>query len=372
MLRIIDANLDRLGEGLRVLEDIARFVLEDIRITEKLRRMRHELIAIDPALKSRLLAARDSVGDVGRGGAGGGDRKRLIDVVTANAKRAQESLRVLEELAKLPQVPAELRERRFEEARFTLYEIERELALRLARQDRRNRVAGLYVIIDAQTLGASRESRVQSRESGREGNSSLQPPASSLSEAEAARQVIQGGARVIQLRDKHRSKRELIPLTRELRQICAEAGVLFIVNDYVDLALATDADGVHLGQNDLPVPLAREILPLDKIIGCSARTVELALKAQEEGADYIGVGSIYSSPTKPSAEVIGLGRLRDIRNAVSLPVVALGGVNESNVGEVLEAGADSVAVIDAVLNAEDTRMATHRLVAKCSPSNTSR
>ncbi|MCL0036670.1 thiamine phosphate synthase [Dehalococcoidia bacterium] len=340
MLRIIDANLDRLSEGLRVLEDISRFILEDIRITEKLRRMRHELIAIDPALKIRLLAARDSMADVGREGAVGGviDRKRLIDVVSANARRAQESLRVLEELAKLPQAPAELGEQRFEETRFTLYEIEKELALRLVRQDRRNRLAGLYVILDAETLGER-------------------------SEAEAARQVIQGGARVIQLRDKHRSKRELIPVTRELKQICAGAGVLFIVNDYIDLALATDADGVHLGRNDLPVPLAREILPLDKIIGCSARTVELAIQAQEEEADYIGVGSIYSSPTKPNAEVIGLGRLRDIRNAISLPIVALGGLNESNVSEVIEAGADCVAVIDAVLNARDIRMATHRLAA---------
>jgi thiamine-phosphate pyrophosphorylase len=194
------------------------------------------------------------------------------------------------------------------------------------------------VIIDAQTLGER-------------------------SEAEAARQVIQGGARVIQLRDKHRSKRELLPVARELKQICAETGVLFIVNDYVDLALATDADGVHLGQNDLPVHLAREIMSLDKIIGCSARTVELALKAEEEGADYIGVGSIYSSPTKPGAEVIGLGRLHQIKEAVSLPIVALGGINESNISEVIKAGADCVAVIDAVLNAPDIRTATHRLAA---------
>jgi len=337
MLRIIDANLDRLSEGLRVLEDIARFILQDIRITEQLRNMRHEM-AVDSALKIRLLAARDSATDVGREGGGVIDRKRLVDVVSANASRAQESLRVLEELAKLPQAPAELGEWRFEKARFTLYEIEKELVLRLVRQDRRNRLAGLYVIIDAQTLGER-------------------------SEAEAACQVIQGGARVIQLRDKHRSKRELISVARKLKQICAEASVLFIVNDYVDLALAIDADGVHLGRNDLPVPLARKILPLDKIIGCSARTVELAIEAQEEEADYIGVGSIYSSPTKPGAEVIGLGRLHDIRNAVSIPIVALGGVNESNVSEVIKAGADCVAVIDAVLSARDIRMAAHRLAA---------
>ncbi len=337
MLRIIDANLDRLSEGLRVLEDIARLILEDIPLTERLRRMRHEA-AVDPALKIRLLAARDSAADVGRERAGGYDRKRLIDVVSANAKRAQESLRVLEELAKLPQMSAELAGRSFQKSRFALYEIERELALRLVRQDRRNRLAGLYVILDSQTLGKR-------------------------SAAGAARQAIQGGARVLQLRDKQRSKREVVPLTRELKQICAEAGVIFIVNDYIDLALAIDADGVHLGRDDLPVQMARAILPPEKLIGCSARTVALALAAEEEGADYVGVGSMYPSPTKPDAEIIGLGRLREIKNAVSIPVVALGGVNESNVSEVIKAGADCVAVIDAVLNSPDIQMAAERLAA---------
>lgn len=340
MLRIIDVNLDRLGEGLRVLEDVARFILEDFRLTEQLRNIRHEL-AVDTDLRIRLLAARDSATDLGREVSVGGaiDRKHLIDVVSANARRAQESLRVLEELAKLPQAPGELGKWRFEKTRFSLYQIEKELSLRLVRRGFRNRLTGLYVIIDAQTLGER-------------------------SDAEATRQVIQGGASVIQLRAKHRDKRELIPVVRELKDICAEAGVLFIVNDHIDLALAIEADGVHLGQNDLPVPLAREILPLDKMIGCTARTVELAVATQKAGADYIGVGSIYSSPTKPGAEVIGLGRLRAIRGAVSIPIVALGGLNQSNVSEVIEAGADCVAVVDAVLNAPDIRMATRRLAAK--------
>ena len=338
MLRLIDANLDRLGEGLRVLEDIARFTLGNTRITEKLKAMRHELITVDPALRSKLLTARDSERDVGREGVEEA-RENVIALVTANAKRAQESLRVLEEFAKLPEMHQKLEGRKFEQARFTLYEIEKEITLRLVRQDKKERISGLYVIIDTPALA------------GR-------------SEAEATRQVISGGVKVVQLRDKHRNRRELVPIAHELKQICAEANVLFIVNDYIDIALATDADGVHLGQSDLPVHPAREILPLNKLIGCSVRTVEQALQAQEEGADYIGLGSIYHSPTKPDAEVIGLERLRQVKKAISLPVIALGGINEGNVDEVLDAGADSVAVIGAVLSTEDIQSAAGRIAAR--------
>jgi thiamine-phosphate pyrophosphorylase len=339
--RIIDANLDRLGEALRVLEDIARFILDDAHLSEKLKNIRHDLIPVDPSTKNKLLAARDTEGDVGheRAAISGSARQSVSDLVTANAKRAEESLRVLEEFAKLPETPAELKGRRFEQARFTLYGIEREITLRLARWDKRERITGLYAIIDAQTL------------------------AGRISEAEAARQIIRGGAKVIQLRDKRRSKGELVPIAQELRQICAQAEVLFLINDYVDLALATDADGVHLGQSDLPVCLARRVLPLDKIIGCSVRTVEQAQKAQDEGADYIGVGAIYPSPTKPDAGVIGIEGLRKIRDAILLPIVALGGIKPSNVDEVLEAGANSIAAISAVLS-DKIEASTRRLAAK--------
>jgi thiamine-phosphate pyrophosphorylase len=341
MLRLMDANLDRLSEGLRVLEDVARFVLDDIHTTEKLKRMRHELTATDPVFQNRLLSARDSGGDVGREGGGitGTPRNHIIDLVAANAKRAQESLRVLEEFAKLPEMPAEVAERNFEHARFTLYEIEKLLTFRLARHEQREKVAGLYVIIDSQTLV------------GRD-------------EIEITRQVIQGGASVVQLRDKHRDKRDLIAVADELKKICAGAGVPFLINDHVDVAVAIDADGVHVGQNDLPVSLAREMLALDKIIGCSARTVDLALRAEQDGADYIGVGAMYFSSTKTDAEVVGPGGLSEIKNAVSVPIVAIGGISEENISQVIEAGADSVAVIGAVLNSGDIMEATNKMAAK--------
>ncbi|MDY6912413.1 MAG: thiamine phosphate synthase, partial [Chloroflexota bacterium] len=326
MLRLMDANLDRLSEGLRVLEDVSRFILDDIRTTEVLKRIRHDLTPTDPALKNKLLTARDSARDVGREGSGiaGTERHHIADLVTANARRAQQSLRVLEEFTKLPQTPDQLKERNFEQARYTLYEIERELTLNLTRYNSSGRIVGLYVIIDNQTLAGH-------------------------SEIEAARQAIEGGAGVVQYRDKYRPRKESIPVARELKRICAETGVLFIVNDSIDIAMAIDADGVHIGQSDLPLSIAKDLLPPDRIIGCSVRTVEQAIQAQKEGADYLVVGDIYHTPTKQEAEAIGLERLSLIKDSVSLPIVAFGGINETNAGKVIKAGADSIAVISAIL-----------------------
>ncbi len=337
-MRLMDANLDRLSEGLRVLEDISRFILGNVHTTETLKRMRHELTSTCPSFKNALLASRDSEGDIGRESPIAGiKRKHLIDLVTANAKRAQESLRVLEEFAKLPEVPTEMAERNFEQARFTLYEIERELTLLLSRQDKLERIDGVYVIIDSQALVK-------------------------VSAIEATRQVISGGAGIIQLRSKAQDKKELLNLASTMSDVCAEADTLFIVNDSVDVALAIDADGVHLGDSDLPVVVARQILPADRIIGCTVRTVDQALQAEADGADYIGVGSVFPSLTKPSVDVVGLERLREIRSASSLPIVAIGGVNEGNARDVMENGADSIAIISAILNSEDMKTATKQLI----------
>jgi len=342
MLRLMDANLDRLSEGLRVLEDVSRFILGDARTTETLKRLRHELTATDSEFKNKLLIARDSEDDIGRESpVKGTERKHISDLVTANAKRAQEALRVLEEFAKLPDMPPQMSERNFEQARFILYEIEKGLTLLLSRQEKRDRINGLYVIIDAEKLTGSNVT-------------------------EATQQVVDSGASVVQFRSKHANKRDLIAVAGTIKEICNRADVLFIMNDHIDVALAIDADGVHLGQNDIPVSLAREMLPPNRIIGCSTRTVEKAIQAQEEGADYLGVGAIFPSPTKSDAEVIGPEKLREIRDATALPIVAIGGIDEGNAREVMENGADCLAVISAVLDTEDIEAATHRLTAKIS------
>ncbi len=154
-----------------------------------------------------------------------------------------------------------------------------------------------------------------------------------------------------------------MPIARQLRALCTEHKALFIMNDCLDIALETDADGLHVGQEDLPVKIARKWLPPDKILGSSANTIELAVAAQSDGADYIGVGAIY--PTLSKAEtVVGLERLRQIKQAVLLPLVGIGGINKDNAADVIAAGAVSVAVISAISEAGSPKEAAWQITAK--------
>jgi len=336
-LRIIDANLNRIGEGLRVLEDLARLLLNDATLTKQLKAMRHGILESDWPFQQQLLQSRNSEGDVGADiEAPGEERERELTItLVANSRRVQESLRVLEELAKIPET--KLDSGKFKQARFDLYTIEQELLSKILRQDKVKRLAGLYVIIDTQALRGG-------------------------SPVEAASKVIRGGAKTIQLRDKPGNKKELLPIAQQLKNLCAEHHVLFIVNDYLDLALAANADGLHVGQKDLPISVARKLLPIDKILGCSTTSVDQAVTAESEGADYIAVGSMYPTPSKETAVVVGPERLHQIRQAVTLPLVAIGGITRDNASEVMAAGADSVAVISAILQAEDVEKATQEIV----------
>ena len=139
--------------------------------------------------------------------------------------------------------------------------------------------------------------------------------------------------------------------------------MLFIINDYLDLVLAAGADGLHLGQEDLPIKEARKLLPIDRILGCSVTAVEQAKAAESDGADYLAVGSIYPTSSKETAIVVGLERLHQIRQVVSLPLVAIGGINRDNASEVAVAGADAVAAISALLGAKDVEQAARQIIA---------
>ena len=337
-LRIIDANLNRSTEALSVLEDIARFLLDDAAMSQQLGAMRYSLAQYALSLGTELLSQRDTEGDVGADIEGVSERQNLADTIIANAKRTEESLRVLEELAKLPDISTVVNSSDFEQARFSLYNIERRLLSRILREEKKKQLTGLYVILDTQALV------------GRD-------------EVEVAGEIIQGGAKAIQLRDKQRSKGRLLPIAQKLQKLCADSGVLFIINDYLDLALCSDADGLHIGQEDLPLAAVRKELAVDRIVGCSATTVSQAIKAEGEGADYVAVGSMFSTTTKKDAIVVGLDMLKQTKQAVSCPLVAIGGINENNIEQVVAAGADSVAVIGAVLGKENVRVATEQLVA---------
>jgi len=335
-LRIIDANCNRIGEGLRFLEDVARFLLNDASLSHQLKAMRHNLVKSLSQFGPALMSERNAETDVGIG-TEISHQQDLLSLVTANARRVEEALRVVEELSKLPDLSSALHSKDFETARFNLYTLQRELISRLTRQQKIKQLTGLYVIIDTQTLGFK-------------------------GEVDAARKAINGGARVIQLRDKQRSKGELLAIAKKLADLCRKSNVLFIVNDYLDIALASEADGIHIGQDDLPLSVIRKELPVDKVIGLSTSTLAEAQKAEAEGVDYMAVGSIFSSPTKPKATVVGLERLRQIGKAISIPIVAIGGINRQNIGEVMATGADSAAVISAVLNQKDIESAARQLV----------
>jgi thiamine-phosphate pyrophosphorylase len=184
------------------------------------------------------------------------------------------------------------------------------------------------------------------------------------STVEAARAAIAGGVDVIQLRDKKQSALRRYETGQRLREMTAESSVDLIVNDRVDLAVAVDADGVHLGQDDLPVAVARDQLGEDAVIGKSTSFVDEAVAAEREGADYLGVGAIYGTSSKdvPDDEAdFGPERVQDIAAAVEIPVIGIGGVDASNAAPVVEAGAAGVAVITAITQAEDPAMATRDL-----------
>lgn len=182
---------------------------------------------------------------------------------------------------------------------------------------------------------------------------------------EVVRQAICGGARIIQLREKEGSGRQLVQMGLALRRITRDAGAYFIVNDRVDVAQMVDADGVHLGQSDVPAELARKILGPEKIVGVSVETCEQARDAERAGANYVGVGPIFATTTKPDADKpYGVDLISLIKGCTSLPVVAIGGINASNVDLVAKKGADGIAVVSAVVSSDDIAEAVRDLIIR--------
>jgi thiamine-phosphate pyrophosphorylase len=168
-----------------------------------------------------------------------------------------------------------------------------------------------------------------------------------------ARMLVDAGARILQLRLKEAGSRDFLAAARAINALCAERGAILIINDRADIAKLADAAGLHVGQQDLPLEAARQIVGPSKIIGVSTHTVEQACAAEAGGADYIGFGAIYTGGLKNVKNAQGLDRLRAVRGAVRLPIVAIGGITEATVKDVLDAGADAAAIITDVLRAPD-------------------
>ncbi|MBL6968222.1 MAG: thiamine phosphate synthase [Desulfobacteraceae bacterium] len=194
---------------------------------------------------------------------------------------------------------------------------------------------------------------------------------SRFSHLQLTEMAIAGGADTIQFRHKEGSTREMIEIAAQMKRLCADKDVMFIVNDRVDIAMATQADGVHLGQDDFPIPVARELLGKNRIIGGSAATIEEARKCLADGADYVGFGPVYPTGSKDDAgPVSGIETLRKIVEAMPIPIIAIGGVDEKNAYDVMRAGAHGIAVISAVCCREDPRQATRGLYEAITPGIT--
>jgi thiamine-phosphate pyrophosphorylase len=178
-----------------------------------------------------------------------------------------------------------------------------------------------------------------------------------------ARTMLDAGVRVMQLRLKDASSREFLRIAREVARLCNDRGALLIINDRVDIAMLSDADGVHLGQRDLPIEAARPLFGADKIIGISTASVAMATAAEQAGADYIGFGPMYPGGLKNIQQGQGLERLREVRAAVKIPIVAIGGITEQTVPEVLSAGADAAAIITDVVKAPDVAAKIRSILA---------
>ena len=321
--RILDANLDRAREGLRIVEEWCRFGLNSAPLTEECKQLRQELALWH---SPELRAARDTPGDPGTELTHPQEQQRasLGVLLQANFCRVEEALRVLEEYGKLyhPKMGGA-----FKQMRYRVYTLES----RLLGYQRHQLLAQSYLYFVTS------------------------PSETLFNVVEAA---LQGGLPLLQYRDKTASDIDRLNCAQKLRQLCQQYGAIFIVNDRVDLALAVDADGIHLGQEDMPIAVARQLLGPGRIIGRSTTNPEEMQRAVQEGADYIGVGPVYETPTKAGKVATGLEYVRYAAQHSPIPWFAIGGIDVNNINDVILAGAQRIAVVRSLMQAEQPAMVT--------------
>ena len=317
--RILDANLDRAREGLRIIEEWCRFGLNSSSLAEECKKMRQELGILHTW---EIRQARDTPTDVGTELSHPQEKTRdsIESLLQANLARVQEALRVLEEYGKLYSPDINMAGI-CKALRYRVYTLESSLL----NSDRHKLLQKSYLYL-------------------------VTSPSENL--LPIVDDALRGGLTLVQYREKEIDDSIRLPQADQLCQLCHSYGALFIVNDRVDIALAVDADGVHLGQQDVPISVAREILGSQKIIGRSTTNPDEMENAIAEGADYIGVGPVYKTPTKPGKEPAGLKYVEYAASNCSIPWFAIGGINLTNINQVVAAGGERVAVVRAIMEAE--------------------
>jgi len=327
--RILDANLDRAREGLRIIEEWCRFGLNNAQLTLECKHLRQEIASWHTA---QIRAARDTMGDAGTELSHPQEEQRanIKSLLQANFGRVQEAMRVLEEYGKLTHPNMG---KAFKQMRYRVYTLESSL---LGYQRHQLLLRSRLYLVTSQSENL-------------------------LSTVEAA---LKGGLTLLQYRDKTADDTVRLEQAMKLRQLCHNYGALFIMNDRVDLALAVDADGVHLGQLDMPIAIARQLLGPQRLIGRSTTNPKEMQGAITDGADYIGVGPVYETPTKVGKAATGVEYVSYAAKNSPIPWFAIGGIDPNNINEVIDAGAERVAVVRSLMEAEQPTLVTQYLLSQ--------
>ena len=325
LLTAIDANINRAVEGIRVCEDLMRFVYRDDSKASKLKVVRHNIVSNASFFdKKELLNSRDVESDKNKfvDLKSELNRQNSEEIFISNIHRAIEAVRSLEEFTKIYDSKVSSK---YQSIRFNLYSLEKEIAGKIYRDSYRKYFnKSLYAILDSEFIKDN-------------------------SYVETAKSFIQGGVLILQLRMKKASSSEILSVAKQLSEICRDAGVLFIVNDHPEIAILSKAHGIHVGQDDISVTELRKILPIDMIIGISTHSLDQARKALVSNPDYIAIGPIFGTTSKTDSRIEAVDQdIIDIKKESSIPIVAIGGLTKNNVSSIYEKGIDSCAVISSL------------------------
>ena len=335
-LRLLDAATNRAGEAARVVEDYARFVLDDVHLTELSKHLRHDLADVLATLgRNALCASRDTIGDVGCDVTTLAETQRsdACQVCVASLKRLEQSLRSLEEYSKLFDTEAAAR---FEQLRYRTYTLEKAICTTECGRDRLAE-ARLCVLVDARDSLGEFENLIAA--------------------------LVAAGVDMLQFRDKTLDDRAYLERATAARKLTADSETLLIMNDRAAIAAIVAADGLHVGQDDLSVRDARSVVGPEMLIGVSTSSIEMARSAVLDGANYIGIGPVFPSATKHFDTLQGTHPLEQVSADVSLPAFAIGGIDSTNLEQVLATGVERVAVSQAVVGSVEPANAARELIA---------
>ncbi len=337
--RILDANLNRASEGIRVIEDIFRFIYEDENISNELRLLRHKIRKSLKNFNEKFLTKRSSLFDVGLKNSNkkeGLDKKNNInELIYANFKRVEEALRCIEENLKIEKLHK--LSKLYEELRFDVYNIEKEVTIFKSLDAKKKKITGIYAI-SGEEFSCMRDN------------------------VYVAEEILKAGVKVFQYREKEKKMLYKYEQAKKIKALCNKYDALFIMNDDIDLAILVGADGVHIGQEDIPIKEVRKLVGDNMIIGVSTHSPKEADRAVKEGADYIGVGPIFKTKTKKDViDPVGLKYLDYVVKNIKIPFVAIGGIKEHNILETKKRGAKCFAMITEIVGAKDIQSKINKI-----------